>query len=209
MSLEVRRMKEGEAPEHFVVGHAPNGGNPEKTETINWDSNEMVVAANEVFAAAEAAELFKSYGRTGWVPSTYVIRPKTPRMTSIEQLYNDIGGEALAMAGDDLGGKLLVYAEVAKGKVFVCDLLYKNRKGDVNVVVAADPLMEIVYDFWDLWPAEHGNQEWRAMSYVVDGGKFTIEVTYPDDVNAEEAIGDRRQRAIEKYFGKAKRRWFS
>jgi hypothetical protein len=75
MTVEVRRLK-GKKFEHFVVGRAPNnGGNPEKRETIHWESVETVVAPNEVFSSAEAAELFRSYYRTGWVPSSYVLRP--------------------------------------------------------------------------------------------------------------------------------------
>ena len=74
MTVEVRR-KNGGAEEHFVVGRPPNGGNPAKKEIIHWDSVETVVASNEVFSADEAAELFLSYHRTGWVPSTYVLRP--------------------------------------------------------------------------------------------------------------------------------------
>ena len=73
MTVEVRR-KNGAGVEHFVVGR-PNGGNTGKRETIHWDSAETVVAPNEVFDATEAAELFTSYHRTGWVPSNYVLRP--------------------------------------------------------------------------------------------------------------------------------------
>jgi hypothetical protein len=74
LTVEVRRLT-GQKVEHFVVGRASNGGNPEKKETIHWDSVDTVVAPNEVFSAAEAAELFRSYYRTGWVPANYVLRP--------------------------------------------------------------------------------------------------------------------------------------
>jgi hypothetical protein len=74
MTVEVRRLSRDKV-EHFVVGRAPNGHNPGKKETIHWDDIETVVAPNEVFSANEAAELFVSYYRTGWVPSRYVLRP--------------------------------------------------------------------------------------------------------------------------------------
>jgi hypothetical protein len=73
MTVEVRR-KNGGKYEHFVVGRSPNGHNPGKEETIHWDGVDTVVAPNEVFSADEAAELFLSYYRTGWVPSNYVLR---------------------------------------------------------------------------------------------------------------------------------------
>ena len=74
MTVEVRRLNGGKV-EHFVLGRAPNGHNPGKRETIHWDDVETVVAPHEVFTADEAAELFVSYYRTGWVPSKYVLRP--------------------------------------------------------------------------------------------------------------------------------------
>lgn len=73
MTVEVRRLN-GAKYEHFVIGRAPNGHNPGK-ETIHWDGVDTVVAPNEVFSAGEAADLFLSYYRTGWVPSNYVLRP--------------------------------------------------------------------------------------------------------------------------------------
>jgi len=74
MTCEVRRSNGGKY-EHFVLGHSPNGGNPANKETIHWDDIKTVVAPNEVFSADEAAKLFVSFYRTGWVPSKYVLRP--------------------------------------------------------------------------------------------------------------------------------------
>jgi hypothetical protein len=73
MTVEVRRPAGGNY-EHFVVGRGPNGENRGIEETIHWDGVETVVTPNEVFSAEEAAELFHSYYRTGWVPSSYVLR---------------------------------------------------------------------------------------------------------------------------------------
>lgn len=74
MTCEVRRSNGGKY-EHFVVGRASDGDNRGNKETIHWDDVETVVAPNEVLSAGEAAELFLSYYRTGWVPSNYVLRP--------------------------------------------------------------------------------------------------------------------------------------
>jgi hypothetical protein len=74
MTCEVRRSNGG-GYEHFVVGRAPNGNNRGGNETIHWDGVDTVVAPNEIFTADEAAELFVSFYRTGWVPSKYVLRP--------------------------------------------------------------------------------------------------------------------------------------
>ncbi len=73
MTVEVRRLKGG-TYEQFVVGRTPNSESPGKEETIHWEEVDTVVAPNEIFSADEAAELFRSYYTTGWVPSIYVLR---------------------------------------------------------------------------------------------------------------------------------------
>jgi hypothetical protein len=39
------------------------------------------------------------------------------------------------------------------------------------------------------------------MSYVIDGGKFNIDLTYPEQMSEEEDLSDRRPRAVQRYFG--------
>jgi hypothetical protein len=127
--------------------------------------------------------------------------------TSVEDLFQKIGREAVAVAGEDLAGRLLVYAEV-EDRVISADLLYKDRDGDVHLVLGPSPLDDLVYEFWQRWKAEPGNEEWRVMSYIVDkdgeDAKLKIHLTYPDDVEVEEDMVDLRDRAIKKYFGDVK-----
>jgi hypothetical protein len=135
---------------------------------------------------------------------------------SVEDLFQEIGREALAVAGDDLAGRLLVYAEV-EDRVISADLLYKNREGDVRLVLGPSPLDDLVYELWQRWKAQPGNEEWRVMSYMVDNvdvdnvGKdadMKIHLTYPEDVDEEEAdMGVLRDRAVKKYFGDVKVIW--
>ncbi len=127
--------------------------------------------------------------------------------TSVEDLFQEIGREAMAAAGDDLAGRLLVYAEV-EDRVISTNLLYKNRDGDVRLVPGPRPLDDLVYELWQRWKAQPGNEEWRVMSYIVDmngkEAKMTIDLTYPDGVDVEEGVHDRRPRAVHKYFGDVK-----
>jgi hypothetical protein len=112
--------------------------------------------------------------------------------------------EAVAIAGDDLAGRLLVYAEVEDG-VISADLFYKNREGDVRLVLGPSPLDDLVYEFWQRWKAEPGNEDWRLMSYIVDkdgeDAQMKIHLTYPDHVEVEGDLVDLRDRAIKEYFG--------
>jgi hypothetical protein len=127
--------------------------------------------------------------------------------TSVEDLFQEIGREAVALAGKDLAGRLLVYAEV-EDRAVSADLLYKNREGAVRLVLGSRPLKELVFDLWERWKAESGYAEWRVLSYVVDTdgkeAKITIDLTYPDDVDVEEDVTDRRPRAVRKYSGDVK-----
>lgn len=74
ITVEVRRRR-GNTFEHFVVGRASDRRDSGKKVTIPWDSAEAEVEPHEVLRAAEAAELFLSYYRTGSIPSKYVLRP--------------------------------------------------------------------------------------------------------------------------------------
>jgi hypothetical protein len=123
--------------------------------------------------------------------------------TPVEQMYSEIGREALSIAGADLAGKLLVYAEAQDG-VISADLAHASRQtGGVRIHVGPASLKRTVYDFWDLWRQNPQNREWRVMCYVIENGRFSIDLTYPDDLDPDEYLSDRRPRAIRKHFGAA------
>jgi hypothetical protein len=122
--------------------------------------------------------------------------------STIEEFYQKIGEAALDMA-DDLAGNLLVYAEVQDG-ASSCDLFYENREGMVRFKFCSETLRALVDSFWEFWKEHPRNREWRVMCYVIEGGKFRIDFTYPDQINKNEGIPHRRPLAIKKYFGDKK-----
>lgn len=123
--------------------------------------------------------------------------------STIEHLYQSIGREAMNVA-PALAGRLLVYSEVESG-VASADIFYVEEGGDMIRFRFAPPsLQEQVYSLWTEWKNQTQNREWRAMCYVIDAGKFTIDLTYPDQLISGEALSDRRPRAVRKYFGDAK-----
>lgn len=113
-----------------------------------------------------------------------------------------IGQLALEMAEGPVD-RLMVYAEVEDG-VISADVFYALPLSEmVRFRFAPPALQQEVYSFWE--DARHrGNQEWRTMTYVVADGRFTIDLQYEDQVNAGEALHDRRPRAVSKHFGDAK-----
>ncbi len=122
--------------------------------------------------------------------------------STIEQLYPEIGRAALGLA-EGLAGKLLVYAEVEDG-VISADVFYVNQAGVVRFRFSPKPMQELIYSFWERWKEQPGNREWRAMSYVIEGGKFKIDLSYPDEINPDEDISERRPTVVKKHFGDMK-----
>jgi hypothetical protein len=121
---------------------------------------------------------------------------------TIEQFYQEIGQAALALA-EGLAGKLVIYAEAEDG-VIAADLFYVTKDSVVRFRFCPPPMRDLIYRFWEHWKAQPGNREWRAMAYVVDGGKFSIDLTYPDQVDPQEDISDRRPAIVRRYFADMK-----
>jgi hypothetical protein len=120
--------------------------------------------------------------------------------TRIDKYYEQIGQEALGIAGDDLAGKLLVYAEADDGAVSA-DLFYCAKDGAVRFRLGSKELRALVYEFWQAWRKEPGKHEWKVLCYLVEGGKFHIELGYPDQLDPEEHISDRRPISAKRCFG--------
>jgi hypothetical protein len=123
--------------------------------------------------------------------------------STIEQMYQEIGQVAAGSVEGSVG-KLLVYSEVEQGAIS-SDIFYVNQADDVvRLRFSPKPLTMLVYSFWERWKEQPGNHEWRAMAYVIDGGKFSIDLTYPDQIDPGEDITTRRPSVVRKHFGNRK-----
>lgn len=121
--------------------------------------------------------------------------------SKIESLYQQIGDQALAEA-QDVGDLLLLYAEVEDG-ISSTDIFYRRASNAaVKFLFGSSRLQDLVVSLWENWKSA-GNPEWRALSYTIEGGKFNIDLSYPDQLDAGEDLSDRRPRAVQKYFGDA------
>lgn len=118
--------------------------------------------------------------------------------SKIEDLYLEIGQATLSIA-EGLAGKLLIYAEVEDG-VISADLFYIHQNGNVRFKFCPASVKALVYSLWENWKKLPGSREWRVMCYVIDAGKFSIDLTYPDQVKQDEDTSDRRPRAVAHYF---------
>lgn len=122
--------------------------------------------------------------------------------SKIEKLYLDIGLAAQAIA-DDLAGKLLVYSEVQDG-VVSADLFYVDKAGVVRFRFCPTTMKDLIYSFWERWQEEPNSHEWRVMCYVMEDGKFSIDLTYLDQIKADEGVSDRRPFAVRRHFNDMK-----
>jgi len=109
---------------------------------------------------------------------------------SLEQLNQEIGNAALAVA-QDIKGKLVIYAEVENG-VVSADIFYVNYEGIVRFLFCPKPTKMLIYSFWDQWKKHPGK------------GRFKVNLIYPDKLNKNERVSDRRPLAVKKYFGDMK-----
>jgi hypothetical protein len=118
-----------------------------------------------------------------------------------EQYYQNIGSDVLEVASESIG-KILFYCEVEDGAM-TSDIFYLTDKDKVKYKYANTKLKLYVYDFWEKWSSYPENQEWRAMTYVIEDGDFSVEFTYPDKIDIEAPYYERRPHIIERHFSNA------
>lgn len=71
-----------------------------------------------------------------------------------------------------------------------------------NQVLYRWPVIEgLPYALLDLWEAQEGDDRWAEMEYVVQGGRFDVAYIYPDEIDPNEDVGERRERAVRRHFG--------
>lgn len=123
--------------------------------------------------------------------------------SDIERLYQDIGRAACDVASG-MNGNLLVYAEVEDG--VISGSLFYEKGADRSIVFKFCPrgLQDLIYSLWQRWSSFPGNSEWRALEYFIQDGRFAVKLIYPEQINPDEGMPERRPKVIEKYFGNAK-----
>lgn len=53
----------------------------------------------------------------------------------------------------------------------------------------------------DLWEAEDEHDRWSELEYVLRDTKFEVAYYYPDEIDPEEDVLERRERAWRRHFG--------
>lgn len=118
--------------------------------------------------------------------------------SNIEGLCQEIGAEALAIAGAPQG-KVLSYAEVDEGVVSA--QIFYEKNGKIIFKFASAALGNQVYELWQACQEAQSAQPWRAMAYLIEGQKFSLDLIYPNKFDAAADTVSRRTLAAERVFG--------
>jgi hypothetical protein len=97
-------------------------------------------------------------------------------------------------------GKLLIYAEIEPG-VISCDLFFQpESSSSVQFRFAAPVIRDLIFGFWESGSANITPRSWAAMQLVVHDGRVTVDFHYPDQLNPDEELSDRRPRVLSAHF---------
>ncbi len=123
--------------------------------------------------------------------------------STIEDIYRQLGMYTLACA-EELNGKLLIYAELEEGVISADMFYHEGIQKSVRFRFCPEEIRELIKELWKQWKNVKGNKEWRAMVFILENDKFSIEFIYPDQMSKDEELSDRRPRVVTDHFGTAK-----
>ncbi|MGR6327553.1 hypothetical protein ACU5AX_00645 [Sphingomonas sp. XXL09] len=113
-----------------------------------------------------------------------------------EKLLNEIG-QLLTEDCEYPFEPTLLYAQLDRN--VVGESIFKELG---NQILFRWPAIEgLPYALLDLWEAQDGDDRWAEMEYLLRDGKFEVAYIYPDEIDAEEDVVERRARSVRRHFG--------
>jgi hypothetical protein len=113
-----------------------------------------------------------------------------------EHLLNEIGQLLMADSEYPLEPTLL-YAQLDHN--MIGESIFKELG---NQFLYRWPVNErLPYALLELWEAQEGNGRWAEMEYVLRDGRFEVAYIYPDEIDPEEDVLERRERSLLRHFG--------
>ena len=114
----------------------------------------------------------------------------------MEQLLNEIG-QLLAEDSSDRAHETLLHAELDNN--LVATSIFDDLGDHIQYRDAELPLN---YALLDLWEAQEPDKRWAELEYLLRDGKFRANFIYPEEIEESVDPLDRRDRIVERYFGK-------
>jgi hypothetical protein len=59
----------------------------------------------------------------------------------------------------------------------------------------------LLYALLELWEAQDGKEWWTELEYVLRAGTFEVAYFYPDEIDPNEDVVERREAAVRRHFG--------
>jgi len=115
-----------------------------------------------------------------------------------DDYYQRIGQAATTECAS--ADKILVYSEVEDG-VVSADLFFLFRGDEVvRFRFGSLSLQDLIVEFWEKGDGELLPRSWVALTFTSVDGKFDAKFTYPDQVDPEADLSDRRPIVVESCF---------
>ena len=113
-----------------------------------------------------------------------------------EHLLNEIG--RLLMADDQYPLEpTLLYAQLDIN--MIGESIFKELG---NQFLYRWPVNErLPYALSELWELQEGDDRWAELKYVLRNGRFEVAYIYPEEIDPEEDILERRERSLLRHFG--------
>ena len=111
------------------------------------------------------------------------------------EILTAVGGHIAAIVGDDHDGAYM-YAESDGGSYGAS--IFKDAG---EAVVYFDPDDALFAELERLWHAAEHDKKWEILHYEIKGETFDARFGFPEELDPEESIDDRRQRALQERYG--------
>lgn len=116
--------------------------------------------------------------------------------TESELLLNEIGG-LLTEDSEYRSAPTLLYAQLDYN--MIGQSIFKDL-GDQ--LLYRWPVNErLPYALLELWEDQEGNYRWSELESVLRDGSFEVAYVYPDEIDSNEGVIERRERALQRHFG--------
>lgn len=113
-----------------------------------------------------------------------------------EKLLNEIG-QLLIEDREYPIEPTLLYAQLDRN--MVGESIFKELG---NQILYRWPVIEgLPYALLDLWEAQEGDDPWAETEYLLRDGQIEVAYVYPDEIDADEDLVERRARAVRRHFG--------
>lgn len=116
--------------------------------------------------------------------------------TESEQLLNEIG-RLLREDSDYPTEPTLLYAQLDHN--MVGQSIFKELG---NQLLYRWPVNErLLHALLELWETQDGRERWSELEYILRGDSFEVAYSYPDEIDPDEDVIERRERAVRRHFG--------